>query len=111
MHCQHCGKLYAPTANFCSNCGGAVTPQPVYYQSRPVIRPRANRIVAGVCAGFARHFGWDLTWTRVLFSLFTFFSGGSGILVYIACWVILPEEQYALPSGTIPYPTSNQPIV
>jgi phage shock protein C len=109
MHCQSCGKPYAPTANFCSNCGAAVVPQPIYFNSRPIIRPRANRVVAGVLAGFARHFGWDLMWLRVIFSLLTFFTGGTGFLVYIACWVILPEEQYALPMPMTPYSNTNQP--
>ncbi len=54
-------------------------------------------MLGGVCAAFALHFGWNLDLVRVVTAVFGLFYG-VGILAYFACWIILPEEQYALPS-------------
>jgi phage shock protein C len=61
-------------------------------------RSRDNRMIAGVCAGFAQHYGWDLNLVRVVTALVSFFSGGTGVLVYLIAWVIIPEAPYALPA-------------
>jgi phage shock protein C len=47
--------------------------------------------VAGVCGGLARRFNVDATLIRVLFVLLGIF-GGSGIVLYIAMWIIVPQE-------------------
>jgi len=53
-----------------------------------------NQLVAGVCAGFAEYLGWDVTLMRVLYAIISIFSAGfPGILVYIACWLIMPVEE------------------
>jgi len=61
-----------------------------------LLRPRSPRMVGGVCAAFALHFGWNLDLVRVVAAVFGLFYG-VGILAYLACWIILPEAQYALP--------------
>lgn len=48
-------------------------------------------MIAGVCAGIARRFGWDLTLTRVLTVVAAFFAG-SAVLIYIVLWIVVPEE-------------------
>lgn len=64
-------------------------------------RPRANRMVAGVCAGLAQHYRWDLTWTRVLTVLIAIFSSGAGIVAYVVFWIVMPEEPWMLTSGSV----------
>ena len=49
-------------------------------------------MLAGVCAGLAEHFGVDVNLVRLGFAIVTIFSAGVGVLVYLAAWVILPEE-------------------
>ena len=56
-----------------------------------LIRPRDGRVIAGVCAGLADRFGWDRTLVRAIF-LLSFLLPGPQILLYIALWVIMPEE-------------------
>ena len=56
-----------------------------------LIRPRDGRVIAGVCAGLAHRFGWDTTLVRTIFVL-SLFLPGPQILLYIALWVIMPEE-------------------
>ena len=53
-------------------------------------------MIAGVCAGFALHYGWDLNLVRVLTALMIVLTG-VGAVAYIAAWVIIPEAPYVLP--------------
>jgi phage shock protein PspC (stress-responsive transcriptional regulator) len=50
-------------------------------------------MIAGVCAGFAEWMGWDPTPVRLAYVLLSIFSAAfPGILVYIICWIVMPEE-------------------
>ncbi len=62
-----------------------------------LLRPRSGRIVAGVCAAFARTYGWNLTLIRILLVVLTPLHLGLGFIGYIAAWIIIPEEPYLLP--------------
>jgi phage shock protein C len=65
--------------------GGAMDP------TRKLYRSRTNRQVAGVCGGLAQHFNVDVTLIRVLFALLAVL-GGSGVVLYVAMWIIIPKE-------------------
>lgn len=54
-------------------------------------RSRSNRMIAGICGGIGEYLGIDPTLIRILWILFTL-AGGSGILVYIILWIIVPEH-------------------
>jgi phage shock protein C len=50
-------------------------------------------MIAGVCAGLAHHFGLDVTLVRVLYVVVSILSVAfPGILVYVALWIVIPEE-------------------
>lgn len=49
-----------------------------------------EKILAGVCGGIAAYFNIDPIWLRLAFVL-AFFFGGSGFLIYIILWVIIPK--------------------
>ncbi len=52
-----------------------------------------DRVLAGVCGGIAKHFGWDATIVRILYALISIFSAAfPGILVYIILWIIMPSN-------------------
>ena len=53
-----------------------------------------NRMLAGVCAGLADYFGWDVTIVRIIYSFATVFTAFSGIIVYIILWIVMPEKKY-----------------
>ena len=55
------------------------------------IRRSTDRRVAGVAGGLARHLDIDPLIVRVAFVVLTFF-GGAGLLLYIACWLLVPED-------------------
>ena len=50
-----------------------------------------GKMVDGVCAGIAEYFNLDPTLVRLAWVLFTA-MGGSGIIAYILCAVIIPRE-------------------
>jgi len=60
--------------------------------SKVLVRSREGRMVAGVCAGLARYFGWDVTMVRVIVAVLCVITGGTGVLAYLAMWVLIPEE-------------------
>ena len=59
---------------------------------KQLIRPKAGRMVAGVCAGIGQFFGIDANIVHIVFAALTLFSAGAAALVYLAAWVIVPEE-------------------
>ena len=93
--CQHCGSGLPVGARFCSNCG-AVVSTATYITGRPLVRPIAGRQIAGVCIGLSQAYGWDLALVRIFTALGLFFSGGTVGVVYLACWIGIPEEPLPL---------------
>lgn len=53
-------------------------------------RSHTDKIIAGVCGGLAEYFDVDSTIVRLLFILIVAI-GGSGFLVYLALWLIMPK--------------------
>src|SRR5712671_3659083 len=106
MFCTQCGKPVDPSSRFCPGCGATISAAPppppgVYPNPNQLTRPRYNRMIAGVCAGFALHYGWDLNLVRILTVVIAFFSGGLGLVAYLAAWVIIPEAPNVLPAKGI----------
>ena len=54
-------------------------------------RSVTDRHVAGVAGGIARHLDIDPIIVRVALVVATFF-GGAGLLLYVAAWILVPEE-------------------
>lgn len=54
-------------------------------------RTREDRKIAGVAGGLARHLDIDPIIMRVALVVLIFF-GGAGLLIYGACWLLVPEE-------------------
>ncbi len=62
--------------------------------STPLARSRSDRVVAGVCGGFARWLGWRSTTFRILYVLVSVLSAAfPGILVYLVLWLVMPLER------------------
>ncbi len=55
-------------------------------------RPLRGRIIAGVCAGIARRFGISPFVVRLLFVL-SLLLPGPQILIYLAMWILVPNER------------------
>lgn len=61
--------------------------------SKKLQRSRSDKMVAGVCGGFAQLFGVDAAILRILLVAATLFGFGAGVLLYAACWILMPEEE------------------
>ncbi|MGH9065391.1 MAG: PspC domain-containing protein, partial [Acidimicrobiales bacterium] len=57
----------------------------------PLARSDHDRILGGVCGGLAAHFGIDPVVIRIL-AVALAFLGGVGVLLYVAAWLVLPDE-------------------
>ena len=93
MLCPNCQKEIAEASKFCYNCGAKLTGSPAVAPSvaapQRLMRSCRDKRIAGVCAGLAEYFDLDATLVRVLWLLAIFFAG-TGFLVYIILWIVLP---------------------
>ena len=58
---------------------------------KKLYRNTENKMLAGVCSGIADYFDIDPTLVRLGWVLFSLL-GGSGILAYIICALIVPND-------------------
>lgn len=58
---------------------------------RKLYRSRTNRVLGGVCAGIGEYLEIDPIIIRIL-ALVLLFSLGTGILLYICAWILIPQE-------------------
>ncbi|HMB99374.1 MAG TPA: PspC domain-containing protein [Balneolaceae bacterium] len=54
-------------------------------------KSRTDKMIAGVCGGFAEYMGWDSTIVRILFLILVFSSFGTMVLLYFILALIMPE--------------------
>ena len=58
----------------------------------PLVRPRNDQVIAGVCGGIARWLGWDSNLVRIAYVLVSILSAAfPGILVYVILWILMPK--------------------
>ncbi|KAA6341911.1 hypothetical protein EZS27_010296 [termite gut metagenome] len=58
-------------------------------------RDSDNKMLGGVISGLAAYLDWDITLLRLIFIIILFISFGTSTLVYIVCWLIIPEAKTA----------------
>jgi phage shock protein C len=110
MFCTRCGVSLQESAKFCSQCG-APTASNVYSAPLPypkLSRPREDRKIAGVCAGFARYLGVDVTLVRLIAVVLVFcpIPIGLGLIGYLVAWMVMPNDPLRLPEAS---PMQSQP--
>src|SRR5215469_7609384 len=100
MFCTRCGISLEDSAKFCSQCGAPVASNA--YSTSPAYpklsRPRDNRKIAGVCAGFARYLGVDVTLARLIAAILIVWPPGVGLIGYIVAWIVMPNDPLGLPA-------------
>ena len=88
MYCNYCGKVIQDDANVCAYCGirvGGVAAR------KRLMRPRAGRKIAGVCAGLAEYLDLDVTLIRLVWLIVVIFAG-AGLVAYVIAWIVMPDE-------------------
>lgn len=58
---------------------------------RRLYRSKTQKILGGVCGGLGDYFAVDPVWFRIGFVVLAL-GGGSGILIYLLMWLIVPEQ-------------------
>lgn len=61
--------------------------------SKKLYKSTTDRKLCGVCAGIANYLNIDPTVVRLLWALITFL-GGAGVIAYIVCALVIPDEPY-----------------
>ena len=61
-------------------------------RTRRVFRDGENKVLGGVCSGLAAYFDLDPLWIRLALVVM-FFGFGSGIILYLVLWIIIPEAK------------------
>lgn len=91
--CPFCAEVIRAEAVKCRFCGSIVESRALGGLTRPWLRPRDGRKIAGVCIGLADQFGVSVTLIRLAFILgFLFSVGIPFVLVYVVLWLVMPDE-------------------
>jgi phage shock protein PspC (stress-responsive transcriptional regulator) len=61
-----------------------------YSNTRKLYRDRDNSMLGGVMSGLGHYIGIDPLWLRILMVIL-FFGFGTGLLIYIILWILVPE--------------------
>ncbi len=56
---------------------------------RRLFRNPDDKMLGGVCSGIAAYFDTDVVWIRIIWAIL-FFAFGSGLLLYIILWIVIP---------------------
>ena len=51
----------------------------------------SNKMLAGVCAGLAEHFGLSTSAMRIVFIILLFVTFSAAGIAYLILWILLPE--------------------
>ena len=110
MYCTNCGQQIADESKFCSQCGKATRPETAVAVARPdrLVRLRAGKKIAGVCTGFARYLGMDVTLVRIVW-LVTALTAGVGFIAYLVAWIAMPygDDLVYSPPDADRYPVTH----
>jgi phage shock protein C len=100
MFCTNCGVELRDGDRYCPKCGVRLHGDAGADARRPLMLDKRNKKIAGVCAGFARHFEIDVVLVRVIW-LVVAFTTGFGFIAYLAAWMAIPSDygQTAAPAA------------
>lgn len=60
--------------------------------NKRLYRSATDKKISGVCGGFAEYLNVDPVVIRLLWVLVSLFSAGIGIIMYIACVLVIPVD-------------------
>lgn len=67
-----------------------VYPGGEFKSEKKLFRDMDDRIIGGVCAGIGHYFNIEPRWIRLV-ALLMFFFGGTGLMLYIILWIVMPK--------------------
>jgi len=58
-----------------------------------ITRPQNRKMIAGVCAGLAQRYGWEVRKVRLVFVVSCLLPGPQ-VLMYLALCLFMPKSEY-----------------
>jgi phage shock protein C len=90
MTCRYCRMEVSDDADRCPHCTSWLqVSKPL---RREWYRRRQGKMIAGVATGIADQFELPLALVRLIF-LLSLCLGGGGLIVYLACWIVMPMDE------------------
>lgn len=74
------------------NTAGGATSTPPPTGRRRFFRDPNDKVLGGVCSGLAGYFNVDPALVRIIFGVLALAGWGSGILLYLVLWFLVPES-------------------
>lgn len=74
--------------------------------AKELYRDKQRASIGGVCAGLADYFNVDITLVRALF-LVALFGFGTGVLLYVILWIVVPEKKVVFNEPTVDYTVND----
>ena len=105
--CPYCAEPIQESAIKCRYCGSFLDGSPL---SRTWYRARRDKMIAGVCAGLAEQFGISVTALRLAAILLVVLGWGTGVIIYIALWAVMPYRDDEQPRHLLPPGGGGPPI-
>lgn len=65
--------------------------------TKKIYRSESDRMIAGICGGIGEYFDIDPTLVRIIFAFFLL--SGSGFILYIILWVVIPSQSQVKNKG------------
>jgi len=63
-------------------------------------RSRKEQMLGGICGGLGEHLDVDPSIIRLVWVVVTLLSLGTGIIVYLVAWIIIPQSPEESPEQT-----------
>jgi phage shock protein C len=114
MYCTSCGNTLRENDRFCSQCGRKATsadaPAPGEYAPRRLYRLSYDKMIGGVCSGFAKYLDTDVTMVRIITAGLILMTGGVAFLAYVIAWIITPVDHGTRRTDVSRTETGAQPV-
>ncbi len=65
--------------------------------TKKIYRSESDRMIAGICGGIGEYFDIDPTLVRIIFACILL--SGSGFILYIILWVVIPSQSQVKNKG------------
>lgn len=73
--------------------------------SKRLTRSTTDKWLGGVCGGLAEYTGVDATLIRLVTVVLVIVGVGTTLLVYLAAWLLMPQDTVVEPTPTYPPPS------
>ena len=60
--------------------------------NKRLYRSRTDTVIGGVASGLATYLDADPALVRIAWAILIVVTGGAALIVYIVCWIVVPEE-------------------